>query len=280
VTGAHVETKNKRVIVTGGIAILLLAAGVLGTAYYVRQPRLTPALRGHDVAARLGCFACHGPGGTGGVPNPGSDEESVPAWDGGNAMMYVQNEQEIREWILDGHPKRLEESHEHSRNTGAGGDHDSGEGAKPGRTSPLLEMPAYEDVISENDLSDLIAYYKAVAAFESLPSKAGEGYAVASRLGCFGCHGPGGRVGAKNPASFKGYVPPWQGDDFDELVKSDDELRRWILDGEIDRIESNPLARRFTRRQIIKMPAYEGVIEEHELDLLITYIHWLQKDDH
>ena len=255
-------TRSKRVFVIGGIAILLLVAGVLGTAHYVRRPRLTPALRGYDVATKLGCFACHGPGATGGVPNPGSDEEQTPAWDGGTAMMYVQNEQEIREWILDGHPKRLEEKQEHSHHS-----------------AQLLEMPAYKDVISGKDLEDLVAYYKAVAAFETLPSKAGEGYAVAARLGCFGCHGPGGRTGARNPASFKGYIPPWQGDDYADLVKSDDELRQWILEGKIDRFESNPLARHFTKRQIIKMPAYGDVINEEELDALITYIHGLQEDN-
>ena len=109
----------------GGIAILLLVAGVLGSAHYVRRPRLTPALRGYDVAAKLGCFACHGPGGMGGVSNPGSDEDHVPAWDGGNAMMYVQHEREIREWILDGHPKRLEDKHEHSHEMSTDGDHDT-----------------------------------------------------------------------------------------------------------------------------------------------------------
>jgi mono/diheme cytochrome c family protein len=269
-------TRSKRAIVVGGVAILLLVAGVLGTAHYVRHPRLTPALRGYEVAAKHGCFACHGPGGTGGVPNPGSDEEQIPAWDGGNAMMYVQNEQEIREWILDGHPKRLEQKHEHVRGDG---EHDSESEAKPGRTSPLLKMPAYRDVISENDIENLVAYYKAVAAFETLPSEAGEGYAVAARLGCFGCHGPGGRVGTKNPASFKGYIPPWQGDDYAELVKSDDELRQWILEGDIDRFEANPLARHFTRRQIIKMPAYKGLVSDEELAALITYIGWLQMED-
>ena len=272
-------TRSKRVFVIGGIAILLLVAGVLGTAHYVRRPRLTPALRGYDVAAKLGCFACHGPGATGGVPNPGSDEEQVPAWDGGTAMMYVENEQEIREWILDGHPRRLAEKHEHSHDTDADGDHNSDAEATPGRTSPLLDMPAYRDVISGKDLEDLVAYYKAVAAFEALPSKAGKGYAVAASLGCFGCHGPGGRIGVKNPASFKGYIPPWQGDDYTDLVKSDDELRQWILEGKIDRFESNPLARHFTRRQIIKMPAYGGVIDEEELDALIAYIHRLQEDN-
>jgi hypothetical protein len=36
-------------------------------------------------------------------PNPGSEEGTVPAWAGGTAMMYLQNEGEIREWIKQYH---------------------------------------------------------------------------------------------------------------------------------------------------------------------------------
>jgi hypothetical protein len=41
------------------------------------------------------------------VPNIGTTEGEIPAWDGGMAMMYVKDEKEIREWILDGRPWRL-----------------------------------------------------------------------------------------------------------------------------------------------------------------------------
>ncbi len=139
-------------------------------------------------------------------------------------------------------------------------------------------MPAFEGVISDGELQDLVAYYKAVAAFETLPPDAREGYRVAASLGCFGCHGPGGRVGSKNPRSFKGYIPPWRGRDFEELVADDDELRQWILEGKIDRFESNPAARHFTGRQLIKMPAYRDVLDDDELESLIAYVHWLQTE--
>jgi mono/diheme cytochrome c family protein len=194
-------------------------------------------------------------------------------------MMYVQNEQEIREWILDGHPKRLEGKQDHTHDTSDDGGYDSDSAVKSGKTSPPLGMPAYKDVLSKKDLQNLVAYYKAVAVFEPLPSDAREGYAVASRLGCFGCHGPGGRVGVRNPASFKGYIPPWQGDDLVELVGTDDELRQWILNGKVERFESNPVARFFTRRQIIKMPAYKDIINDDELVALIVYINWLQTEN-
>lgn len=254
-----------KTVVGVGIGLLTVAA-IIGVAY-LRQPRLTPALRGSEVAESMGCFACHGPGATGGVPNPGSEEEVVPAWDGGNAMMYVNNETEIREWILYGHPRRLQKEHaEHEH--GASSDHES---------SLPIEMPAFEGIISDKDLNDLVAYYKAVAFYEDPPPDAREGYRIASRHGCFGCHGPGGRVGASNPRSFKGYIPPWKGRDYADLVRNEEELRSWILDGHIDRFESNPLATYFTRRQVIHMPAYRDALDEEEIDALVAYIQWLNE---
>ena len=267
---------NSRLVVLFAI-IIVLALGALGGVAYMRKPRLTPALHGARLAEELGCFACHGARGTGGIPNPGSEEQEIPAWDGGTAMMYVKNEQEIREWILLGYPKRL--AHERSYEPAGGnvGRDDAGHAHGTGRSLPL-RMPAFEGVVSEKELNDLVAFYKAVAAFETLPPDAREGYQVASRFGCFGCHGPGGRISSRNPRSFKGYIPPWHGRDFGDLVRSEDELRQWILDGKIDRFESNPLARYFTRRQVIQMPAYRSVLDDGEINAVVAYIQWLNKE--
>ena len=97
-------------------------------------------------------------------------------------------------------------------------------------------------------------------------------------MGCFGCHGPGGRGGLSNPRSFKGYIPPWDGKDFREVVANDDELRSWILDGKIKRFESNPLAKYFTDHQIIRMPAYRKVLKDGELESLLAYLKWLREE--
>jgi mono/diheme cytochrome c family protein len=259
---------TRPLVIIGVIAVLVV--GAVGVFSWVRKPRLTPALRGLQVARAHGCFACHGPGGTGGVANPGADDGEVPAWDGGTSMMFVKNEEEIREWILDGRPKRLANRHRHES---------AGETDHVRRRHNLpLHMPAFAGVLSDGELGDLIAYYKAVAAFESPPPSARDGYRVASRLGCFGCHGPGGRVGSTNPRSFKGYIPPWRGKDYGELVKNEDELRGWILDGHIDRLESNPLATYFSKRQVIQMPAYRDALEDGELDAVVSYIHWLNRE--
>ena len=184
------------------VILAVLAGGAFGGFAYLRKPHLTQASHGARLAEELGCFACHGPHGTGGIPNPGSEEQEVPAWDGGTAMMYVKNEQEIREWILYGHPKRLENEHSHE----SSGDHVSHSKENPVQDSSNalpLRMPAFEDVISKKELENLVAFFKAVAVFDTLPPRARAGYQVAFRLGCFGCHGPGGRVGSKNPRSFK-----------------------------------------------------------------------------
>jgi mono/diheme cytochrome c family protein len=266
-------SRIRAAVVAGGIVLIGVGAvAVLGAA---RKPRLTPAMRGARAAGDLGCFACHGPRGTGGVPNPGSDGREVPAWDGGTAMMYVKGEEEIREWILDGRPKRLAHESNRAALPAPGSDSTPGLARDRARTLPL-RMPAFAGIVSNGELDDLIAFYKAVAAFEAPPQDAAEGYRVASRMGCFGCHGPGGRIGSSNPRSFKGYIPPWQGADFAELARNDSELRKWILRGGIDRLDSNPLARFFTRRQVIHMPAYRSVLDDAETDALIAYIHWLQ----
>src|SRR5689334_11803636 len=88
-------------------ALMLGALAAWGFFNYKRAPRLTPELRGYELAEQLGCHGCHGPRGVGGVPNIGTQEGEIPAWDGGMAMMYVKDEKEIREWILDGRPWRL-----------------------------------------------------------------------------------------------------------------------------------------------------------------------------
>jgi mono/diheme cytochrome c family protein len=255
---------GRNIVIAVALIVLVVAAAAVGYDE-VRHPRLTQELRGYELAQALGCFACHGPDGTGGVPNPGSDEKEVPAWDGGNAMMYVENEREIREWILFGHPKRLAE------------DHDSHSHGTPDQ-EPLLAMPAFEGVVSDRQLEYLVAYYKVVAAFDPIPPEVRPGYSVASKNGCFGCHGPRGLVGTSNPQSFKGYIPPWRGEDYQELVKDETELRQWILEGQVGRLEANPVARYFTDRQVIQMPAYESRLSDEEVAALVAYIEWLQSN--
>jgi len=136
-------------------------------------------------------------------------------------------------------------------------------------------MPAYRGVINDAQLEDLVAYYKVIADFSDMPEAARAGYHAARDLGCFGCHGPGGLITANNPRSFKGYIPPWRGADYNDLVRNDDELKQWILNGRIDRLKNNRPALFFTRRQVIKMPAYRGVATDSTLAAVMDYVKWV-----
>ncbi len=214
----------------------------------------TPVQRGRKVAERMGCFACHGPGGERGIPNPGAQGETVPEWSGGTWMMWNDKEEDTRAWILDGHPP----------------------GRKPDEAA-LLRMPAYRGLLSEPDLADLTAYVQTVSAAGGPDDpKEIEGMNRAQALGCFGCHGPEGRGLIENPRSFKGYVPPWDGDDFAELVANEAELRQWVRNGTSDRMKQNPAASVFLKRQPIKMPAFGQKATDADLAALWAYVQWVR----
>lgn len=232
-----------------------LLAGSLAWTYW-REPETTEAMRGAEVARKLGCFGCHGPGGFGGIADPVSPSGKVPGWDGGTAALYVENEQQIREWVLYGAPRQR---------------------SRPEDRHGLIQMPAYEGLLSERELDDVVAYFRSVSGWDTgIPEKAYEGNKIASRLGCFGCHGPSGMGGVANPGSLKGRIPPWDGDEFAELVRDDDELREWILDGRPRRLWENPAARHFLEAQKTQMPAYRDHLSEGDLEKIVAYIRWLR----
>lgn len=269
----------QRLFIIIGIVII----GAVGTAGYLaskRQPHFTPFMRGEYLAQQLGCFACHGPGGIAGNQNPGALWGAIPPLSANGAITsFIQNEQEIREWILYGAPRRLwidDDTRARPTNVHRG----NGVRTDPKAPLGLIPMPAFKGLVSEGDLEDLVVFVTTVAKLQlPAPPEAEEGRRIASRLGCFGCHGPGGRGGSVNPASFKGYIPPWDGEDFEEIVQDEDELKQWILEGKIDRFEANPLATYFTQGQIIQMPAYRNILKEGELEAIISYIEWLRDVD-
>lgn len=265
---------RSRWLKVGLAATLLVAAGYL-LNYQVRHPLETPAMRGAALAERYGCFACHGPGGIRSVPAPGVKDGELPQWDQGMHMMYIEKEEDIAAWILDGRP----------RSRPAEEVPPGGADPAPAATEGILRwpdakipMPAYRRFLQRGELEDLIAFYKAVSWYDpAMPPAAQEGRKVAGEKGCFGCHGPSGMGGTLNPGAFKGYIPPWDGEDFDELVKDEEELRAWILEGKIPRFEASALARYFIARQQIKMPAYRNYLSEAELKSILTYIQYLRR---
>ena len=233
----------RRVVISAAMLALLL-----GCEW---NPPPSPAARGEVVAKEAGCFACHGAGGLRGIRDPSKGE--ISSWDGRSVGSLVRNRDEIREWIIDGTPKRLR---------------DADEG--PPR---LIPMPAYKGRLTDQQVDDLIAYFLAVSGWNpEMANTVFDGKVLAERFGCLGCHGPSGMGGIANPGSLKGRIPPWDGPEFAELVLNEDELKEWILDGHPKRLWENPIARGFLERQVIQMPAYRPHASEDDVTRLVAYI--------
>jgi mono/diheme cytochrome c family protein len=248
--------RKRRVILAAALAVLA-AAGLL--YWHWRTRNIGAVQRGYEIAQEKGCFTCHGPGGLRGMANPGYGLDEVPALAGGLVTMYVEDEAEIREWILDGLPRRIRDDPAQMKL----------------RENALISMPAWRDFLSARETDDLVAFVKAVSDLEAPPEgPATQGKEVADRLGCFNCHGPQGRGSPPNLRAFKGYIPAWDGADFTELARNDDEVREWILDGRPKRLENHPVARFFLGRQPIQMPGYRGHITDAEVEQLLAYIRW------
>jgi len=255
--------RSGRVVI--GALVVLLALQSAWMAYplihqLIVPPRDNAAQRGRKLAHELGCFSCHGPGGRGGVPNPGSTAGEVPSFHQGTIMMYAHNDEDLREYVLAGAP--------------------AAKLARPAyraeRDAQLLRMPAFRDELTTAQVDDLIAYLRAASGLlDPSDEVAAKGAEVALAHGCFNCHGDMGIGGLPNPGSLKGYIPGFGGADFDELVRSDDELRGWILDGGIPRLRDDKLASYFLERQRIQMPVFKDRLQPAEVDALVAYVRWL-----
>ncbi len=177
--------------------------------------------------------------------------------------MFASSEDDIRSWIRDGHSeaKAKSESWQKEREKGA------------------LRMPAFGRKLSEKKINDLVAYVRAINNWDRpADSLANYGMSRADSLGCFGCHGPGGRLARPNPRSFKGYIASWTTKDFPELVENRGEFNEWVNDGAAKRISDNPLGRFFLRRATIKMPPYKNHLQPGDLDALWAYVQWLRSN--
>ncbi len=249
--------RRPKLVALVGLGLAGLVGGGLGVWLW-RTRGIGPVQRGWVVASTRGCLACHG------VLDRDPDAAEPPAIGGApsfahdDVVAYSRNVGEIREWILDGKPRRILAE-------------------QAGEEPPLLQMPAWRGVLSEREVEDLVAWITALSDFEEPPEPAATGRAAAARLGCFGCHGPQGRGDTPNPGSLKGYIPSWSGIDFPELVRDDGELREWIRDGQPKRLREHPVASFFLRRQLIKMPAYKDKATEEEVRDIVAYARWLRQ---
>ena len=73
----------------------------------VSPPSGSPAERGLALATQWKCFSCHGPGGSGGFPNPGSFAGFIPGWYGADFKDLVRDRGEFDSWVSRGTLKRL-----------------------------------------------------------------------------------------------------------------------------------------------------------------------------
>ena len=103
-----------------------------------------PAASGREIAARLGCFGCHGPQGRGDPPNPGSLKGYIPSWSGIDYPELVRDDGELREWIRDGGPRRLREHPV----------------AAFFLRRQLIRMPAFRDQITEDEIRGIAEYIR------------------------------------------------------------------------------------------------------------------------
>jgi mono/diheme cytochrome c family protein len=255
-------------LLIGALVVLALAESAwlaYPTAHdLIVPPRDNAAQRGRKLAAQTGCFNCHGPGGTGGVPNPGSKTDEVPSFHEGTIMMFAHNDQDLHEYILDGAPAAKLARPEY----------------RAEQEAQALRMPAFRSVLTDAQVDDLVAYLRATSGLlEPHDDAAEKGVEIAISHGCFNCHGDMGIGGMPNPGSLKGYIPGFGGEDFRELVRDDEELRGWITEGGIPRLRDDPLASYFIERQRIQMPAFKGYLSPADVDALVAYVHWLASDD-
>jgi len=227
----------------------------------IAPPRDNAAQRGRALAASFGCFNCHGPGGRGGVPNPGSKGGEVPSFHQGTIMMYAHGDQDLREYILDGAPAAKLARPEYRAEIEA----------------QAIRLPAFRSELSTRQVDDLVTYLRAASGLLAPPddTPAAKGADVAMSAGCFDCHGDLGIGGMPNPGSLKGYIPGFGGPDFDELVRSDDELRAWIAEGGIPRLREDRLASFFIERQRVQMPAFKDLLQQGDVDALVAYVRWI-----
>lgn len=118
-------------------------------AYFLAASRMQsiadPAVaHGRELVVKYRCESCHGVGGSGGVTNPGSLKGYVPGWLGSDFEELVEDDAELRQWILDGGIERLAKDHL----------------AIFFLTRQRLQMPAYRAAFSETDTEAIVSYIK------------------------------------------------------------------------------------------------------------------------
>ena len=209
---------------------------VTTTAGPVLDPKV--ASGGH-LFVQFACAQCHGPQGQGGI------SPDVPALTNvGKALKpsYIRS-------IID---------------------HGLGASANP--TKPY--MPVWGEVISQAQVSDLIAYLRAglpkvpTAQPPEVPTNQGaavEGSVLYVRDGCINCHGPNGLGGVPNPLSPDKTIPPLSGQAFRSEFNTDKKIIDVIRTGSV-----------IGKAPIVSMPHWGGIITPNQLHALAAYLKTLR----
>jgi mono/diheme cytochrome c family protein len=247
-------TIDRRALV---IAVVAAAATAVGALQWWRTHNVGPVQRGARLAVQRGCLSCHGAPGRLSDPDGARGIGGVPSFDHDDVTSYAKTADEIREWILDGQPRRLRDQ-------------------PADEPPPVLRMPAWRDRLPSGDVDALVTWIRAISDFDAVPTRIASARETIARLGCFTCHGPQGRGDTPNPGSLKGYIPAWSGADFPELVRDDGEIRDWVKDGGPRRLRDNPAAAFFMRRQLVRMPAFGAKVTDDEIRAITEYIRWLR----
>jgi mono/diheme cytochrome c family protein len=264
--------------------IVLLTAGAAGFYYYESKPETSPISRGEQLAHVAGCYACHGTS----IDDPRVNFRlRDSAWQATDIAPIWEEEhsaQSIMTWVTHGVPESRRASHQNL----------------------LMQMPAYGDDghLTEAEIEDVTAWALAAGLrgfqgydnfVEDMPTLTAEqvdaldeeeivlwGDRLSRQAGCYQCHGELGQGRIGNPASFKGYIPGFQGDDFLKLTANGDpaEIRHWINYGRGQAIESGllgGLAQGYFDRQAIPMPGYRDLLDDSEIEVLVNYVQWLHR---
>ena len=229
--------------VTIALILLLITGWLLWSSAAAAEE--TPYIRGAALIDTHGCLACHSGNLMGAMKVPPLRGCELP-------------EEEFQAWVLYGCPQ-----------------------AQPGRAQQSrFGMPAYEGHLDPEDVQDILAWSQ-IAGHE-VPDQAAlsdlaRGEQVALKAGCFDCHGPLGQGGIKNTGSFTGAIPGFSGEQFKHLCDDGDPaaIEEWIRHGTSERfLSGEPLAglgRSFMSSQLTKMPAYQDILSDEEIELLVRY---------
>lgn len=93
------------------------------------------------------------------------------------------------------------------------------------------------------------------------------GERIASKLGCFNCHGAGGAGGIANPGAEAG-IPGWSAAAAEARGVKPADLESWVLDAK----PATPPAEASTEEPLVAMPAYRGMLKPAELSALLAYL--------